>query len=68
MSTRYSVILRLAQRAEGSRRFTLSVAMGLGNVRAVDVMDVRALAMRDPSPSSRLRMTRIGGVGRRKRG
>ena len=56
------VILRQAKRAEGSRRFTFSVAMGLGNVRAVDVTDVRALAMRDPSPSP-LGMTRFGGGG-----
>ena len=57
MSVSDSVILSRGD-GEGSRRFSADVRRSLGTTRADGMKHVVALARRDPSPSSRLRMTR----------
>jgi hypothetical protein len=57
MSDTYSVILRPAKRAEGSLPFTGNVQLFQRYFRSDGGVKAFALALRDPSPSARLRMT-----------
>ena len=58
MSASTCVILRLAQRAEGSRPLHGTFEEPF-SVQSLFDSDAVTLALRDPSPSSRLGMTRL---------
>ncbi len=63
MSVLYLVILSRAD-GEGPRPFRSTLLETLGTVSIENLADIRALALRGPSPSSRLGMTALGSVAR----